>query len=118
MHDRVVTDGSVRTLDGHIDHFSFESIDDFIGKSSGYADAFARHAHGIGKRCGPLTIAAKTAFRFFRAYVLQRGFTEGTLGLLIAGLQAYEVFQKYTRLWELSQFSPPEAGPGTADGAD
>jgi hypothetical protein len=36
--------------------------------------------------------------------VLKAGFLEGALGLTISGLQAYEVFQKYVRLWELGRF--------------
>ena len=48
----------------------------------------------------------RPAFRFFRAYVLQGGILQGGLGAMIAGLQAYEVFQKYARLWALQRFGP------------
>ena len=42
--------------------------------------------------------------------MLKLGFLEGTLGLVISGLQAYEVFQKYARLWELGRWGA--AGEG------
>ena len=46
-----------------------------------------------------------TVGRFFKTYVLKGGFLEGTLGFTISGLQAFEVFQKYVRLWQLDRFS-------------
>ncbi len=105
-HDHVVVEGSTGTLHGHIDHFSFESMDHYLRKSAGYADAFARDALARGRRSGPVTILVHTVFRFFKAYVLKAGFLEGTLGLTIAGLQAIQAFQKYVRLWELETSKP------------
>jgi glycosyltransferase involved in cell wall biosynthesis len=104
VHDVVRVEGRIGTLRGHIDHYSFESIGDFIAKSCDYADRFAQRAHGEGRRAGLWTIAAHTLARFVKAYVLKAGFLEGTLGITISGLQAYEVFQKYVRLWELGRF--------------
>ncbi len=102
-HDHVVVDGEIGTLSGHIDHFSFESMDHYLRKSSSYADAFARDAIAKGRSSGPLTILIHTLARFFKAYVLKGGFLEGSLGLTISGLQAIQAFQKYVRLWELQQ---------------
>jgi glycosyltransferase involved in cell wall biosynthesis len=104
VHDRVLVEGNTGRLRGHIDHYSFESIDHFLKKSSSYASVFARAAHASGRRANVFTIGLHTAFRFFKSYVLKAGFLEGELGLTISGLQAYEVFQKYVRLWELSRF--------------
>lgn len=104
VHDKVIVEGATGRLRHHIDHYSFESIGHFIEKSCSYAAAFAAAAHRSGRRAGLSTIAAHTLFRFFKAYVLKAGFLEGALGLTISGLQAYEVFQKYVRLWELGRF--------------
>jgi len=113
VHDRIIADGRVDTLRHHIDHFSFEALDDFLDKSRVYANGFAQHAYAEGRRASAGTILVHTTFRFFKAYVLQLGFTAGALGLTIAGLQAFEVFQKYARLWELGR-----DGPAVEDGAD
>ncbi|MCB9652776.1 MAG: glycosyltransferase family 2 protein [Deltaproteobacteria bacterium] len=105
VHDRVVVEGTIGTLSGPIDHYSFESVAHFLKKSADYAERFAIDAHARGRRAGLLTIGFHTAWRFFKTFVLRGGFLEGTLGLVISGLQAYEVFQKYVRLWERSRFS-------------
>lgn len=114
-HDKVRVDGEVGRLSGHVEHYSFGSLDDFLGKSRRYASAFAITAHEKGRRATGATILGHTVWRFFKAYVLERGFLDGTLGLVISGLQAYEVFQKYARLWELSRFGAPREIEGHAD---
>jgi len=106
-HDKVLVEGDVGELRGHVDHFSFSSIDDFLSKSRRYSSAFALTAYKKGRRSSGGTVLVHTATRFFKAYVLKAGFLDGTLGLVVSGLQAYEVFQKYVRLWELSRFGPP-----------
>ncbi len=105
-HDRVLLEGALGDLRGHIDHYSFDSIEDFVQKSCRYAGGFAQKAYKNGRRASAWTIAVHTFARFFKAYVLKAGFLEGALGLTISGLQAYEAFQKYVRLWELSRFGP------------
>lgn len=104
VHDKVLLDGPLGRLSGHIDHYSFESIDHFVAKSSRYAEGFARDAYAKGKRVHLGTIWLHTVGRFVRAYLLKGGIWEGSLGLVISGLQAFEVFQKYVRLWELQRF--------------
>lgn len=104
-HDRVEFQGRVGRLSGHIDHYSFDSVQDFLRKSERYAEYFAQRAVTEGRSAGPLTIATHSSWRFFRSFVLQAGFRDGSLGLVISGLQAYEVFQKYARLWERTKRS-------------
>ncbi len=100
VHEHVIVEGATARLDGHIDHESFESVGHFIEKSSRYAEVFAQTAYADGRRATLATIAFRTLWRFLKAFFLKRGFLEGTLGLTIAGLQAFEVFQRYVRLWE------------------
>lgn len=104
VHDRVLVDGAVGRVEEHIDHYSFESVAHFLEKSGRYAAAFAVDAFASGRRAGLGTILFHTTGRFLKAYLLKAGFLEGALGLAISGLQAYEVFQKYVRLWELGRF--------------
>lgn len=109
VHDKLVVDGTIADLTGHIDHYSFESITDYLEKSNIYAEAFARDALARGKKSGVLKIITHTLTRFFRSYLLRGGIFDGVLGITMAGLQAAGVFQKYIRLWEMQRF--PESRP-------
>ena len=39
--------------------------------------------------------------RFFKFYVLKRGFREGLAGFIVAWIEASYTFLKYAKLWEL-----------------
>jgi hypothetical protein len=43
---------------------------------------------------------------FLRNYVLRRGFMDGSAGLTISLVNAYAVFLKFAKLWELQHRSP------------
>ena len=51
-------------------------------------------------------------FRFFRSYVLQRGFLEGVPGFFIAATAAIYVFLKYAKLKELELLEQKNRGRG------
>jgi len=109
VHDRITVDGATADLAGHVDHFSFDSIRDYLEKSNIYAEAFARDAFARGHRSGMGAIASHTLGRFLRSYLLHGGILDGALGITMAGLQAAGTFQKYVRLWEMQRF--PDARP-------
>jgi len=43
----------------------------------------------------------RPAVRFFRSYIVKRGFMEGFAGFYVALTAAVYVFLKYAKLWEL-----------------
>jgi glycosyltransferase involved in cell wall biosynthesis len=116
VHDRVRVEGMVRSLRGHIDHYSFESIADYLEKSNIYAEAFARDAFGRGRRTTAIGILFHAFGRFLKMYLLRGGIRFGRIGVIMAGLQAAATFQKYARLWELEQFPEEAAAPSPALG--
>ncbi len=109
VHDALVVEGAIDELSGHVDHYSFASVRDYLEKSNIYAEAFARDAFARGRQVGAWDIAIHGLGRFLRSYLLEGGLAEGALGLTMAGLQAAGTFQKYVRLWEMNRF--PEARP-------
>jgi hypothetical protein len=54
-----------------------------------------------GKRCRLSDVLLRPAFRFFRSYILKRGFLEGFAGFYVAVTAAVYVFLRYAKLWEL-----------------
>ncbi len=105
VHEKLLIEGHTETLSGHINHYTMRSIPHFLAKSSRYAELFAKTAHQRGQKSGPFLALLRAGFRFFRAYILKTGFLAGRLGLVLSVLQAFEVYQKYIRLWELKTFA-------------
>lgn len=103
VHELVVLEGSTADLKSQIDHYPFESIPHCLEKAHWYAEMGADAMYARGRRVGAWGVFSHSAARFVRAYFFKRGFLGGGLGFAMSGLQGYETFQKYLRLWELTR---------------
>ena len=62
--------------------------------------------HEAGRRAGLLQLAGHPPLAFLRNYIARGGIRDGVAGFIISSLNAYYVFLKFAKLWELN------AGPG------
>ena len=100
VHERVRTkDLSVVRLQHAIRHYSYRSLDDFLRKMSAYSQLFADQ-HVGKKRSSPAKAVARSAWAFFKSFVLERGFLQGREGLVISAYKSQTVFWKYLMLHE------------------
>lgn len=112
-HDRVEVDGATRRVaEGHLEHHTFRSFDDYVAKMNRFSTVAAAEKHARGRRATLWDLLLRPAFRFVRMYVLHRGFLDGRAGFLLARLASTSVFLKYAKLWDLQQ--PPRDADGTA----
>lgn len=93
--------GSVGWLDGELLHFTCRSFEQYLPNSF---DVLTTRAANDRARTTPRVTAwhllGHPAWRFFRQYVLKRGFLDGRTGVVICGLSAFSAFLKYAKLWE------------------
>jgi len=100
-HDKVAVDGDVRRLRHPIYNFSYRNIDDHVQRINRFTTIAASELKKNGERWRVTDALARPAFRFFRSYILQRGFLEGFAGFYVAVAAAVYVFLRYAKLWEL-----------------
>lgn len=100
-HDKVIVDGKVRKLTYPLHHFSYRDIEDHVQTINRFTSISSRELAKERKRWRLGDALLRPAFRFFRDYVLQRGFLEGFAGFYVAATAAFYVFLKYAKLWEL-----------------
>jgi glycosyltransferase involved in cell wall biosynthesis len=101
VHEDVIVD-SMRIEDipvGSIQHYSYNTISEFIVKVDRYSSLFAENNRGK-KSSSPLKAFLNGGYSFFRTYVLKRGFLDGYPGLLIAFSHMATNFYKYLKLYE------------------
>ena len=98
VHESISIDGRVGRLRGLLEHHTYRDWDDRNRRMRRYAELWARQKAAEGKKApcwaGPL----RSAWRFFRGYVLKRGFLDGSTGFRIALSNAREVAVKYRLL--------------------
>ncbi|MBN1269819.1 MAG: glycosyltransferase family 2 protein [Kiritimatiellae bacterium] len=99
-HDRVEVDGPVRTLRGHINHFTYDSIRDHLDTMNRFTSITAQEKFREGERFSWTDLIFRPAWRFLKAFLFKGGFFDGRRGLLIAWVTAFGVAMKYAKLWE------------------
>lgn len=111
-HEKVLVDGKVRRLSHPLHHYSYRNIEDHLQRINRFTSISCRELAREGKRWHLVDALARPAFRFFRSYILKRGFLEGFGGFYVAVTAAVYVFLKYAKLWELELEEKKKGGQG------
>ncbi|WP_217520986.1 glycosyltransferase family 2 protein [Vibrio metschnikovii] len=89
---------TLKSLSGYLQHYTFEYLPQYTAKTQHYMKAWVDQREG--KKSSTLTGAVLHGFfRFFKMYILKRGFLDGRHGLLLAILSANTTFTRYADLW-------------------
>ena len=100
VHEDIITDGfEIEVLEGNVEHYSYQSISQFVLKADTYSSLFAKN--NVGKKSSsPMKAFFNGMYSFFRTYILKRGFLDGYVGLIIAYSHMVTNFYKYIKLYE------------------
>jgi glycosyltransferase involved in cell wall biosynthesis len=112
LHAKVHVTGRIGHLRSRYLHTPFSDLSHQVQKADYYSRVFAQDLVAGGRRFHLAALITRPLFRFFRDYVLKRGFADGVPGLIIAVSTMYYVFLKYAKLWELRAQSTDENKPG------
>jgi glycosyltransferase involved in cell wall biosynthesis len=111
VHERVLVDGTVGKLQGHLLHESYRDFESVLDKLNRYSTAGAQSLATRGRTGSPGKAIAHGAWAFVRTYVIQRGFLDGAMGLALAVSIAEGTYYRYLKLW-LLQREQPTGSPG------
>ncbi len=107
VHEELVVEGSIGTLEASIDHHPFQSIEEFIDRQNRYTtlealDLLDKRGR-VSEREIRYQIMIRPAKLFWKMYVKKGGFLEGMHGLIFSGLFSFVHFLRWAKLWELAQ---------------
>jgi glycosyltransferase involved in cell wall biosynthesis len=103
VHEAVTVRGAVGQLRGELQHYAYRDIADHLDTIDRYTTLAARQMHESGRRAGLVDLVLHPPLAFLRNYVARGGFRDGTTGLVISRMNAYYVFLKFAKLWELQR---------------
>jgi glycosyltransferase involved in cell wall biosynthesis len=109
VHESVTAGGPVGQLHGELQHFAYRDIADHLETINRYTSYAARQMHEDGRRGSTWKMLLHPPAAFLRNYLLKGGFRLGTAGLIVSALNAYYVFLKFAKLWQLDAVS--QSGP-------
>jgi glycosyltransferase involved in cell wall biosynthesis len=98
VHERLIVDGEIGTLENPILHYSFASLEEVLDKVNRYSTAGAERRFASGKRSSLLKALSHATWTFFRGYVLKAGFLDGREGFLLAVSNAEGSYYTYLKL--------------------
>lgn len=95
VHEAVEVEGEKDYLKGSIEHFTTQSLGEYLKRMDRYAKLTVKEGRG---RAGWLKVLFHPPFTFFKMYIIKRGFLDGIPGLILALCHFYYTFNKYARL--------------------
>jgi glycosyltransferase involved in cell wall biosynthesis len=102
-HEKLVLQGEVVALRCDLFHYSNENIDQMLGKIQLVSTIFARQSRTRRRGAGWTDLTVRPFWKFFRAYVLRRGFLDGWPGYFIAWVNAFATVARYAKVIEQAQ---------------
>lgn len=99
VHEYWNIKGRVGDLNGELVHYAHESISDFLTSVNRYSSFHARQNIKEGKRATPTKIILYPVFKFFNNYFLKRGFLDGGVGLIAAGIMSWHSFVSWSKMY-------------------
>lgn len=101
VHEKLTVEGKTKKLNGFINHYMNDSIEDYNKKLMNYACMDARFKLKMGKRTGLFKIFAITIINFLKQYILKMRFIHGAKGLVLTWVLTNYSIAKYIKLYEL-----------------
>ena len=105
VHEAVAVRGATGRLRGELQHYAYRDVSDHLETIDRYTTYAARQMHEQGRRAGLFDLACHPPLAFLRNYVARGGFRDGAPGFIISTLNAYYVFLKFAKLWEIQHRS-------------
>lgn len=103
VHESVAVDGAVGTLRHELQHYAYRNLSHHLATIDRYTTLAAQQMHARGRRAGLLDLTVHPPLAFLRNYALRTGLRDGIPGLIVSLMNAYYVFLKFAKLWELQR---------------
>lgn len=103
VHERVLVDGKIGTLQEPLMHETFVDLDELLRKMNNYSTLSAQEMHRAGKRSGLAMAVVRAAWAFVRTYFLRGGFLDGREGFMLAVATAEGTYYRYVKLLLLQE---------------
>lgn len=101
VHEKVVLEVDPKRLAGDLEHFSEESLAEYLDKQNRYTTLQAAEMFARGKRAGVAKLTLSPLTRFVKFYIFRLGFLDGIPGLVHILVGCFNSFSKYAKLREL-----------------
>jgi glycosyltransferase involved in cell wall biosynthesis len=100
VHESVKLEGQPGYLKGEIQHYLYHTLSEYLRRLDTYSSLAASNYREQGESATVWKLLSHPTATFIKAYLLKRGFLDGTPGLMAAVMGAISVYFKYAKLYE------------------
>ncbi|MCU0645391.1 MAG: glycosyltransferase family 2 protein [bacterium] len=100
VHESVSISGEVGKIEEPLYHYTYPTVQSHIEKMNRYSDLGLELLVNRQKRASIGGAVMRGLAKFFKMYILQRGFLDGKIGFVLCYNSAFGVYLKYLKLWE------------------
>lgn len=101
VHEGIIVNGPTSHLSSPLHHYPYRTLSHHINKIDTYTTLHAEAMAEAGKRA-TIGMALRHAFGCLaRKLIMQKGYLDGSTGIVLAVMSSYYVFLKYAKLWEI-----------------
>ena len=100
LHAKLHAEGETAEFKGVYRHYTYADISDHLKTIDKYSTTAVDDMREAGKRFNLPKLLLNPFWRFFKEFILKRGFLDGFPGFVIAVNSGYYAFIKQVKLWE------------------
>lgn len=101
VHEVLKVEGPTAKFKTRMPHHTYKSFDNYTGKLHRYSRLQAQMLYEKGKKPNLIHFLFRPWYRFWHQYLLRLGILDGKEGFILAYINAFSVFKRYTNLWLL-----------------
>ena len=106
VHETPSVDGKMDIIDEPILHFTHRNLSQMLKKTNKWSEYEAKLRYGAKHpKMNTWRFIRVIMTGFFKSYIKEKGFKNGTAGLIEAIYQGYSMFITYSKLWEMQNKS-------------
>lgn len=103
VHEKISLNGSASYLKNPLEHYTYNSISEFIKKMDNYSCLSAKEMKKKEASVGIFDLMVKPFATFIKMFFIRLGLMDGLHGLILAVFYSYYTFLKYAKTWEMSK---------------
>ena len=100
VHESVRMPGQVGRIEEPLFHYTYPTIHSHIAKMDRYTELRVEQLVSKSESSSVIIAALRGIAKFFKMYLLQRGFLDGKIGFVLCTISAFGIYLKYLNLWE------------------
>jgi len=104
-HERAVVRGEVERLRSPLYHYTHNGFEDHVTTLNRFSTIAAEGLFKRGVQVSATALVVRPLTRFFKFFVVRRGYREGLFGFIVGCLEALYVLLKYAKVWEMQRKS-------------